>query len=69
MNSFFTCLEGVLTPRFTIVRAKNNNFTFHATEGPKMWHFNNHRSGSKFIYKNGLFDYSTANHKQNIIYR
>lgn len=55
MHSFFTCLQGMLTPRFTIVRAKNNNFSFHATERPKMWHFNDHRSGRKFIYKNGLF--------------
>lgn len=67
MHSFFTSLQGVLTPRFTIVRAKNNNFSFHATERPKMWHFNDHRSGRKFIYKNGLF-YTPQKNTNNVLY-
>ena len=67
MHSFFTGLQGVLTPCFTIIRAKNNNFSFHATERPKMWHFNDHRSGRKFMYKNGLF-YMPQKNKNNILY-
>lgn len=67
MHSFFTGLQGVLTPCFTIVGAKNNNFSFHATERPKMWHFNNHRSGRKFIYKNGLL-YMPQKNTNNVLY-
>lgn len=67
MHSFFTGLQGVLTPCFTIIRAKNNNFSFHATERPKMWHFNDHRSRRKFIYKNGLF-YMPQKNKNNVLY-
>jgi hypothetical protein len=67
MHSFFTGLQGVLTPCFTIVRAENNNFSFHATERPKMWHFNDHRSGRKFIYKNVLF-YMPQKNTNNVLY-
>lgn len=67
MHSFFTGLQRVLTPCFTIVRAKNNNFSFHATERPKMWHFNDHRSGRKFINKNVLF-YMPQKNTNNVLY-
>ena len=43
LNSFFSCLQSMFSPCFTIVRPQNDYFTFFVSKGSKVGNFDDHR--------------------------